>query len=157
MTASVILNPQGECTQGKIFHQRIGPVGDQLGHEDRLDLVAVFTGSSMNGNPVEFASFGAHLRCTVVVLQFALEGGVMHLSEAGAKFMKRDNLQYFSGVQLGHPTLVVEGEVVGFKVSVGAENAGSVGLLTVWLVRMLVSCLVMTCWGSIPNRFNSHV
>ena len=111
MTASVILNPPGECTQGKIFHQRIGPVGDQLGHEDRLDLVAVFTGSSMNGYPVEFASF-------VLVLQLALEGGVMHVGAAGAKFMKSDHLQYVSGVQLGHPTLVVEGEVVGFEAPV---------------------------------------
>ena len=111
----------------------------------------------MNGNPVEFASFGAHLGCTVVVLQLALEGGVVHIGAAWAKFMERDHLRYFSRVQFDHPTGVVEGEEVGFKAPVGAENVGSGGLLMVWLVRMFARCLVETCWGSILNKFNSHV
>ena len=55
---------------------------------------------------------------TIVELQLALEGGVVHVGTAGAKFMEGDHLQYFSGVQLGHPTLVVEGEVVGFEAPV---------------------------------------
>ena len=76
----------------------------------------------------------------------------MHVGAAGAKFIRREYLQDFSGVQLGHPTLVVEGEVVGLETPVSAENAGSAGLLMVWLGRMLVRCLVMTCWGSIRDR-----
>ena len=72
--------------QGKIFYQRNGPVREDLVNRDGLNLVIVFAGSLMKGNPIEFASFGVHLGRAIVEYQVALEGGVMQVGTAGAKF-----------------------------------------------------------------------
>ena len=56
-------------------------------------------------------------------LFLAWEGGVVHSRAGGAELVFGDYLHDFFGVQLGHPTSVVEGEVVVFEAFDSAGRA----------------------------------
>ena len=66
MTASVVLDFQGDSFHGDVLHQGDELVGAHLGHRNGGGVVAVHAGGTVDGEAIMLTSFGTHLGLPVV-------------------------------------------------------------------------------------------
>ena len=90
LATSVVLNPQGESSQGNVLHQGNGPVGAYLGYRDSGGLVAVHARETVDRKPIVFASLETHFGSTIEEGQSTLESRVMCVGAARANFIVGD-------------------------------------------------------------------
>ena len=66
LTASVVLDSQGDVSHKDVLHQGDGLVGAHLGHGDGGGVVVVHTGAAVDGEAIMLTSSGTHFGMSIV-------------------------------------------------------------------------------------------